>query len=125
MKTPSSDAKPGFEKFFASTDGQRDLCQRLDVVIRQRQEATPGPSSDDECPEEDHKWQCNILHDNSEPPEIGKLRAAIWQPDYWKIECQHYAKALDQISTYFTAKTMKRHLENGELLPQYTRNLLR
>lgn len=98
MNTPASDAdaKSGFERFFSSTDGQRYLCQKLEAVIRQRQEATPEPSSDDECLEEDHKWQCNILHGNFEPPEIDKVRAAIWQPDYGKIECQHYANALGQ-----------------------------
>ncbi|KID74394.1 uncharacterized protein G6M90_00g083680 [Metarhizium brunneum] len=96
MKTPSPNAKRGFDKFFASTEGHEDLCQRLDAAIRQQQEATPEPSSDHESLEEDHRWQCTILHEHFGSSDIDKMRNAIWQPDYWKIECQHYANVLNQ-----------------------------
>lgn len=73
MKTPSPDAKRGFDNFFASSEGHEDLCQRLDAAIRQQQEATPEPSSSDhESLEEDYRWQCNILHDHFKSSDMIK-----------------------------------------------------
>lgn len=101
MNTPllAIETHRGFDRFFASTEGQQYLHQQLDAALRERQNATPEPeSSVDECVFEDNKWQCNILYDQFETHEIEEIRTGIWQPDYWKIECQHYANYLDKAS---------------------------
>ena len=81
---------------FASPEGYRYLCEKLERAIRQQQEATPEPPSDDDECLQDFRWQCSILHDDFEPPQIEKIRKGIWKSDYWRIECEQYAKALDQ-----------------------------
>ncbi|TQW02103.1 hypothetical protein IF2G_10308 [Cordyceps javanica] len=98
MRSPSADTKSTFEKFFASSEGQYELYERLETARVARQEATPEPSSSDHSSiMEDYKWQCNILHIQFEGRELDCMRLAVAHPDYWKVECQQYANELQQL----------------------------
>ncbi|KAJ6784540.1 hypothetical protein PWT90_06758 [Aphanocladium album] len=95
MTSPSADTKSRFERFFASSEGKIELQRQLDRASVARQEATPEPSFSDLCStEEDHKWECAILHEQFERRKLDNIRHGVKQLEYWKAEYQQYKKDL-------------------------------
>ncbi|KAH8717754.1 hypothetical protein HC256_002432 [Beauveria bassiana] len=99
MNSPITDRKSGFERLFASNEGQNELCRQLERAKAARQEATPEPSSPDDYAStaEDFKWQCDILYKELAGEDIESIRLAVTQPDYWATECRQYADVLQQL----------------------------
>ncbi|KAK8146167.1 hypothetical protein G3M48_003493 [Beauveria asiatica] len=99
MNSPTTDRKSAFERLFASSEGQNELCRQLESAKAAREEATPEPSSpnDHASTEEDFKWQCEILYKELAGEDIESIRLAVIPPDYWATECRQYADVLQQL----------------------------
>lgn len=69
-----------------------DLAERLELEIRQQQEATPELStcdSDDDS-KQNFKWLREIKAYHFNPEEMEKYRMQIREPEYWKREADLY-----------------------------------
>ncbi|KAM3449792.1 hypothetical protein MY3296_006666 [Beauveria thailandica] len=92
MNSPTTDRKSGFERLFASSEGQNELYRQLESAKAAQEEATPEPSSpnDHASTEEDFKWQCEILYKELAGEDIESIRLAVIPPDYWATECRQF-----------------------------------
>lgn len=98
MEARSADKKSAFDRFFASSEGQKELYARLEKARVAREEATPSPCfSDHGSLEEDFRWQCDTLQGEFVGREMENVRLGITHRDYWETECHHYANAIQQL----------------------------